>query len=60
MKVNCVGNSRRTGGVYHKAGVSLPQGMMVAYPDIGPGYTGEMHARVAKLAQETRNVSNKI
>ena len=63
-KVNCVGNVEHTedhlSECYHKAGVSLPKDMRMAYPEIGPDCTGEMHARVEKLAQETRDVSNKI
>jgi hypothetical protein len=32
----------------------------MAYSEIGLDYKGEMHTRVAKLAQETRDVPNKI
>ena len=64
MKMNCVGNVERTGDYlpecYHKTGVSLPKGIRMAYSEIGLDYKGEMHTRVAKLAQETRDVPNKI
>ena len=45
---------------FFKNGLTLPAGVHKLYGDIGKDYTAEMHARVLKIAVETKDSANDI